>query len=336
MNEGERCDRIALMHAGKVLASDTPRQLQQARRATSLEEAFIDVPTRGRRREMVPLPLHRRYLPRKRSGVAANFSCGASAELPGAKAWSYCAIRYAWSLPCWAALLMLIMGYGLTLDVEDLRFAVLDYDHSPQSRDYVQSLSGSRYFLEEPPLRDAEDMEQRMRSGEIALALEIPPGFGRDLKRGHVPEVGVWADGSMPFRGETAGGYVQGMHYQYLPGFESTQPQSGSANRCRRSGGALPLQPGIPEPLRDGARCHTAPAGVHSGDPDGACSSPREGAGSIINLYVTPVTRLISRRQTIAVYRCQHGQFSRTHHAIDLVVPSAREGTSGCWHSERS
>lgn len=41
--------------------------------------------------------------------------------------------------------LMLMMGYGLTMDVEDLRFAVLDYDGTPQSRDYVQNIAGWRY-----------------------------------------------------------------------------------------------------------------------------------------------------------------------------------------------
>ncbi len=41
MNEGERCDRISLMHAGQVLASDTPAGLMRGRGAANLEEAFI-------------------------------------------------------------------------------------------------------------------------------------------------------------------------------------------------------------------------------------------------------------------------------------------------------
>ena len=69
------------------------------------------------------------------------------------------------------------------------------------------------------------------------------------------------------------------MHYQYPTRLESTQPQSGSANRCRRSGRCATATTRHTRAWRDGARCHTAPAGVHSGDPDGACSSPREGAG---------------------------------------------------------
>lgn len=41
MNEAERCDRMSLMHAGKVLASGTPQELVKQRGAASLEEAFI-------------------------------------------------------------------------------------------------------------------------------------------------------------------------------------------------------------------------------------------------------------------------------------------------------
>src|SRR5690606_10687696 len=47
------------------------------------------------------------------------------------------------------ALLMLVMGYGITLDVEDLSFAVLDHDQTTISRDYVLNLAGSRYFREQ-------------------------------------------------------------------------------------------------------------------------------------------------------------------------------------------
>src|SRR5690606_272719 len=41
MNEGERCDRISLMHAGKVLVSDAPAKLIERRGVTTLEDAFI-------------------------------------------------------------------------------------------------------------------------------------------------------------------------------------------------------------------------------------------------------------------------------------------------------
>ncbi len=216
MNEGERCDRISLMHAGRVLASDSPQALEAQRGAVTLEEAFIQVLTEATGEPVAAAtvppsttsarPARGLHLPLRRT---VGYAWRESLELLRDP------IRLVFAL-AGSVFLMLIMGYGLTMDVEDLHFAVLDYDGTPQSRDYVQNIAGSRYFLEQPPLRDSADMERRLRSGELALTIEIPPGFGRDLKRGRTPELGVWVDGSMPFRGETAGGYVEGMHYQYL------------------------------------------------------------------------------------------------------------------------
>ena len=55
-----------------------------------------------------------------------------------------------------------------------------------------------------------------MGDGELSLAIEIPPGFGRDLARGRNVAIGAWIDGAMPMRAETVRGYVQGMHAGWL------------------------------------------------------------------------------------------------------------------------
>lgn len=70
---------------------------------------------------------------------------------------------------------MLVIGYGINLDVENLSFAVLDRDQTTLSRDYALNLAGSRYFNERPPIIDYGDLDRRMRAGEISLAIEIPP-----------------------------------------------------------------------------------------------------------------------------------------------------------------
>src|SRR5690606_29840376 len=113
-------------------------------------------------------------------------------------------------------LLMFVMGYGINMDVENLAFAVLDRDDTTVSRDYTLQLSGSRYFIERPPIADHADLDRRMRNGEISLALEIPPNFGRDIARGKTVEIGAWIDGAMPTRAENVRGYVQGMHATWL------------------------------------------------------------------------------------------------------------------------
>jgi len=54
-----------------------------------------------------------------------------------------------------------------------------------------------------------------LRNGELRIALDIPPGFQRDLERKRQPEVNAVIDAAMPFRAETARGYVEGVNSQY-------------------------------------------------------------------------------------------------------------------------
>ncbi|WP_345984834.1 ribosome-associated ATPase/putative transporter RbbA [Sulfurimonas sp. HSL-1656] len=216
MNEGERCDRISLMHQGRVLASDTPESLIRARGKTGLEEAFIDyleeaIGGEEKGQSAAEPASHRARTPNRFFSPLRLFGYSYRETLELLRD----PVRLTFAV-FGTVLLMLTLGFGITMDVEDLHFAVLDRDHSPQSRDYVQSLAGSRYFLEQPPLQSQADLDRRMRSGEVAVALEIPPGFGRDVTRGQQTQIGVWIDGAMPFRAETILGYIRGMHYDYL------------------------------------------------------------------------------------------------------------------------
>jgi ribosome-dependent ATPase len=123
---------------------------------------------------------------------------------------------------------MIVVGFGISLDVDKMTYAVLDRDQSILSQNYALNLSGSRYFVEKPAILDYDDLDRRMRSGEISLAIEIPPDFGRDVNRqgtgqvdafGNVSnsvQIGAWVDGSMPRRAETVQGYVMGMHQGWL------------------------------------------------------------------------------------------------------------------------
>lgn len=79
---------------------------------------------------------------------------------------------------------MFIIGYGISMDVEDLPFAVLDRDQTTTSRDYALNLACSRYFIERAPISNYTELDERMRNGELSLIIEIPPGFARDLRRG--------------------------------------------------------------------------------------------------------------------------------------------------------
>jgi ribosome-dependent ATPase len=301
MNEAERCDRISLMHAGQVLVSDTPAALMQKRGTTTLEEAFIgyleDAVPEGKTLEasataaMAPPspPPPDTTIPDKKIGFdlrrLLSYSHREALELRRDP------IRATLAL-LGSVILMLIMGYGITLDVENLSFAVLDRDQTAASRDYVLNLAGSRYFSEHAPIADYTELDRRMRAGEISLALEIPPGFARDLGRGTPVAIGAWIDGAMPQRAETIQGYVHGMHAHWLADMATRElGQSRSAalinieTRFRYNPDVKSLVAMVPAVIP--MLLLMIPAMLT------ALSVVREKElGSIVNLYVTPVTRL--------------------------------------------
>ncbi|TAL04760.1 MAG: ABC transporter ATP-binding protein, partial [Porticoccaceae bacterium] len=165
MNEAERCDRIALMHAGRVLATAAPAALVAQRGTDTLENAFVGYLEAAAGAAETAGPA---APPLLAAGTARRGkSAGIQRWLNPRRLLSYSRretleltrdpIRLTLAL-LGSLILMLVMGYGITLDVEDLTFAVLDRDQTIASRDYALNLSGSRYFAERPPIRDYADL----------------------------------------------------------------------------------------------------------------------------------------------------------------------------------
>ena len=301
MNEAERCDRMSMMHAGKVLDSDVPARLVEKRGAKTLEEAFIG------------------YLVEAEGGTAAPASqpgaadheeqpSAAPAEHGGHRSGGFSLQRmfsYLWREtlelqrdPVRATLalggsllLMFVIGFGITMDVEDLSYAVLDRDQTTLSQNYTLNLAGSRYFTEHAPIVDYEDLDRRMRNGELSLAIEIPPGFSRDVLRGQNVQIGAWIDGAMPQRAETVQGYVQGMHQHWL-----------LVQASERSGASAAGNASVETRFRYNPDVKSLPAMVPAVIPLLLLMLPamltalavvrEKETGSITNLYVTPVTRI--------------------------------------------
>jgi len=304
MNEAARCDRISLMHAGRVLASAAPEELVRLRGAATLEDAFIG------------------YLSDAQKADGAGASDGTTADAPSDAGWlaaqpaaAGAGHAAAWFSPARAGsylwrevlelrrdplratlalfgslVLMCVISIGISLDVDNLTFAVLDRDQSILSQDYAQNLAGSRYFVPRAPLADDRDIERRMRNGQLSLALEIPPGFARDVARGRRVEIGAWVDGAMPMRAETIRGYVAGMHENWL-----------RDQAKRRLGVSLVPAVDIAIRYRYNPDVKSLPAMIPAIMPMLLLMLPamltalavvreRE-LGSIVNLYVTPVTR---------------------------------------------
>lgn len=293
MNEAERCDRISLMHAGKVLASDTPQAMVEQRGSNSLEEAFIAWLKEAQPSSPVPeeptsaVASHSGHTaPRQAFSLRRLFSYSRREALELRRD----PVRSTLAL-LGTVILMFIMGYGISMDVEDLRFAVLDRDQTLSSQGWSQNIAGSRYFIEQAPLHSYDELDRRMRDGELAVAIEIPPNFGRDIARGTPVQIGVWVDGAMPNRAETVRGYVQAMHLAWL------QEMAGRQSSPQRDTSLISIE----TRYRYNPDVKSLPAIVPAVIPLllmmipamlSALSVVREKElGSIINLYVTPTTR---------------------------------------------
>ena len=191
MNEAERCDRISLMHAGKVLAVGTAKELTQRRGTDKLEDAFIAYLEDAARDE--PGSKARTKLPSAPAPTepAVSVAAPGCARFDLRRLWAYARretmeilrdpIRLAFSL-LGPLILMLTVGYGISFDVEHLAFAAFDQDQTLESRELLEQFLGIAIFQEHPDIASETELDRRLKNGELKVAIEIPPNFGKDLR----------------------------------------------------------------------------------------------------------------------------------------------------------
>ncbi|MEO0761245.1 MAG: ribosome-associated ATPase/putative transporter RbbA, partial [Pseudomonadota bacterium] len=286
MAEAERCDRVSLMHAGRVLAMGTPAALIRQAGTATLEEAFVAALEAAE----PPAPVSAPEVPAgaRPSRLGAGAGRAAAYALRETVEVLRDPVRLAFAF-VGPMLLMLVFCFGITLDIEELDVAVLDLAQGPESRAYVAEIEGSRYFHPTRPLASAAEGRHRLTAGEVSLVVELPPDFGRRLATGEATEVMATVDGAIPFKGETVEGYVAGLHQSFLD------------RRARETGtGVAPLARIEPRFRYNqgfesiAAMAPAMPAILLAWLPAvlAAVSVARERElGSVTNFYVTPTTR---------------------------------------------
>ena len=152
MNEAERCDRISLMHAGKVLAVGAPLELVKERGSNSLEDTFVgylaDAAGIDRSKKVeAPVPA---AVPAEAEAarIPKRFDLG--------RLWAYARretvellrdpIRLAFAM-FGPIILMLAFGYGISFDIENLQMAAFDQDNTPESRQLLEGFFRLPVFL---------------------------------------------------------------------------------------------------------------------------------------------------------------------------------------------
>ncbi|PYD60356.1 multidrug ABC transporter ATP-binding protein [Novacetimonas maltaceti] len=231
MNEAARCDRISLMHRGRVLAVGTPAELVRRRGAKDLEAAFIAYLKEA---EAEPAGASAAAPARHRRGWAWK-GWGGGTWLP--RAWAFARreavellrdrMRLTFAI-IGPVVLLLIAASSISFDVNGVSFTVCDHDRTSISHDLIDSFRGSPYFVETAPSADPAQMDRALHDGRVQLGLDIPPGFARDMEAGRRPAIGVVIDGAVPFLAADVRAYVEGVLAQYAVTLGRELPQAAS------------------------------------------------------------------------------------------------------------
>ncbi|MBN1342681.1 MAG: ABC transporter permease [Phycisphaerae bacterium] len=103
---------------------------------------------------------------------------------------------------------MLVIAYGVSLDVEDVPVAIVDYDRSRLSREYVHKFIDSRYFDFKGCIDHEDEIDDLLTDNRIRAAIIIPEHFEQRLLEGRSAPVQTLIDGTFPYRAELTKGYV--------------------------------------------------------------------------------------------------------------------------------
>lgn len=247
MNEAERCDRISLMHRGRVLAVGSPEGLRQAQGAATLEDAFVahlqaadHTVQAAQAAAAVRAPGPPTTTPTPASGEPQRSRARSAGERNlldwWARTWAFARreamelkrdrIRLTFAL-LGPIILLVTAAWSISFDIQKASFTVLDRDQTHDSRQLIEHFEGSRHFQRHPragAIQTLEEGDDLLRAHEVVLVLEVPPGFGRDLVGGRRPDVALYIDGAQTFTAENVRGYAKGILLEHAMRFARETP----------------------------------------------------------------------------------------------------------------
>lgn len=120
-------------------------------------------------------------------------------------------------------ILLVLFGYAITMDINNLDLVVVDHDKSSASRNYIQRFSASGYFTIIAYSDEEEHARRLLDSGDAHIGLIIPRHFSRDLESKQTVAVQALSDGSDANTASIGQGYVEGVtgrfNAEYLSSF---------------------------------------------------------------------------------------------------------------------
>lgn len=141
------------------------------------------------------------------------------------------------------SMLMVLFGYGLSLDAENIPFAVVDHDGTAMSRDYADRFIRSRYFKFQGYAGREQDVDRLLARNMLRAAIIIPERFQQRLQQDRTVAVQTLIDGTFPDRSRAARGYVSAINASY-------SEELTTAAMARRGGTSMDTARRLMEPIR--------------------------------------------------------------------------------------
>ena len=207
--------------------------------------------------------------------------------------------------------LMLVVGHGITQEVENVGLVVLDEDRSPTSRGYVQSFVSTRHFRLAGQAQDLREADGLLARGEARVVLWVGPGFERDLLAGRPLDVQAIIDGAFTVTARSIRAYL-----------EAINAQAASAIATRGLARRLALPPaqvaGMLQPLRLSVRFLYNPAARSN-------LTVAPPLMMLVLLLVPPLLTAVSvvrEKETGAIYNMASSTVTRLEFLVGKLVPA--------------
>lgn len=124
----------------------------------------------------------------------------------------YRSLYLAFAMPL---ILIILFGYALSLDVNNVQTVVIDQDRTKTSRDFINKLSSSSYFHILAHRASSRDAMADLDDGRASVVVVIPPDFTSTMAAGRAAEVQILLDGSDPNFAGMVRNYVTSVTEQY-------------------------------------------------------------------------------------------------------------------------
>ncbi|OGV62840.1 MAG: hypothetical protein A2283_02740 [Lentisphaerae bacterium RIFOXYA12_FULL_48_11] len=112
-------------------------------------------------------------------------------------------------------MMLLMFGYALTLDVDNVPMVTWDRSSTAESREFISHFSGSRYFSIKNYVNNFREIESALDTRKALMGLVIPEDFAQQIKTGHKVPVQLIVDGSDANTSLIAIGYAEAISLTY-------------------------------------------------------------------------------------------------------------------------